>query len=292
MALFANGEIPFRRLVEIGRGTDRNGDWQWLLTPATVARFRLAQSYSFEHFGREIGIRDGWNGYRPLAAQQEARRDACDAGNCAGAAVPGFSSHGGNWNDRDCLAIDVDPNGLGWDQVWEACSAAGFEVGLITQSISGIPGGEPWHIIDFNAFGAVPSGFEDGEFEMNTEQNRMLENIYAAIFNGGRSMDDGGKSIAESLATISANVAPIQRVVNGKVVALSIRQEIADSKTGILELLGRPVAGVDADDAQAIATALAPLLSAHLGELTDADLSRLADAAADERDRRGLGRRG
>lgn len=116
----------------------------------------------------------------------------------------------------------MNRNQLEWWQVFEACRAAGFECERITPAISGTPDGEPWHIIDFNAFGAAPTDFEDGEFEMNTEQNRMLENIYAAIFNGCRSMDDGGKIIAESLATIAANVAPIQRVVNGKVVAMSI----------------------------------------------------------------------
>lgn len=90
MTLYVNGQIPESDRLEIGGGTDRNGDWKWLITAATLARFRLARRYSLEQFGREIGIRDGWNAYRPLAAQQDARNDACAAGNCATAAVPGL----------------------------------------------------------------------------------------------------------------------------------------------------------------------------------------------------------
>lgn len=161
MPLYANGRVDESVLVEIGRGTDSNGLWRWLATPATVARFRFAQQYALDHFGREIGIRDGYNMYRPLFSQEIARRGACAAGNCNGAAVPGSSSHGGSWYYdgayRDCLAIDIDPNGLTWAQAQAACAAAGFAVGLITERISGIPGGEPWHVIDFAAFGPAPT---------------------------------------------------------------------------------------------------------------------------------------
>ena len=157
MTLYENGNLPAGILESIGSGTDENGYWEWQLTRATIARFRFAQRYALDHFGREIGIRTGWNGYRPLFSQQTARRNACASGNCNGAASPGSSSHGGNWQGRDCLAIDVDPNGLTWAQVWEACRAAGFEVGLITSAMSGIAGGEPWHVIDFNAFGPAPA---------------------------------------------------------------------------------------------------------------------------------------
>jgi len=161
---YSNGQIPAPGtpgsplFVPPGcSGWDRNGYWEFQFTPATWARWNEAKRYAEEHFGRTLHIRTGWNVYRPYPIQVEARARACRDGNCLGAAKPGTSSHGGNWRGRDCLAIDVDPNGLRWSQVWEACEHAGFACGLITQEISGMPGGEPWHIIDFAAFGAIPT---------------------------------------------------------------------------------------------------------------------------------------
>lgn len=158
MVLYKNGQVPFSVVSEVlASGTNQDGYWEMRATPATAARWRYAKQLCVEWYGRPIYIVPGWNIYRPLHIQQQARDRACRSGNCAGAAVPGYSSHGGNWNGRDCLAIDVAPNGLSWAQIDKAMIAAGFAAGLITQAISGIPGGEPWHYIDFAAFGPVPA---------------------------------------------------------------------------------------------------------------------------------------
>lgn len=158
--LYTNGDVPLSVVsVVLGSGYDSKGRfWEHRLTPSMAARWRFAVNYATNKWGRAFKIKAGANAYRNRAWQVIARTDACAAGNCNGASVVGYSSHGGNWNGRDCLAIDVDPNGLSWAQVWEACRAAGFECGLITQAISGIPGGEPWHIIDFAAFAALAGG--------------------------------------------------------------------------------------------------------------------------------------
>lgn len=163
--LFLNGEIPppgsaGSPLVVIATGIDSNGYWEFQITAATFARWQAAKRYAEQHFGRTIYIRTGWNVYRPLNIQWDAYNRAKRQGNPLGAAYPKTSSHGGNWRGRDCLAIDVDPNGLTWAQVWEACRAAGFECGLITAQMSGFSDGEPWHVIDFNAFGPVPAGLD------------------------------------------------------------------------------------------------------------------------------------
>jgi hypothetical protein len=160
MVRYANGQIPppgtpGSPLKTIAKGIDSNGYWEFQTTEATYARWKEAKRYAEWKFGRPIFIRTGWNVYRPLDVQRSARIRACNQGNCNAAAYPGYSSHGGNWQGRDCLAIDVDPNGLAWWQVHEACRHAGFAVGLITKAIAGID--EPWHVIDFNAFGAVPA---------------------------------------------------------------------------------------------------------------------------------------
>jgi hypothetical protein len=154
---YRNGQIPRDMLRVVKTGHDVNGYFEWLSTPATWARWEEAVAYSIKKWGRAPRIRSGWNIYRPLGIQKDARSRACAMGNCNGAASAGYSSHGGNWNGRDCLAIDVDPNGLSWRQVDEAMVHAGFAAGLITEKISGMKGGEPWHYIDFNAFGPVPA---------------------------------------------------------------------------------------------------------------------------------------
>lgn len=74
-------------------------------------------------------------------------------------------------------------------------------------------------------------GIED---DMTPEQDRKLTTLYNAMFNGGPSMDDQGRSVSFSLANltrfadrIDKKLDPINR--DGKKV--SLRQEIADIKT-------------------------------------------------------------
>ncbi|MCC2033059.1 hypothetical protein [Microbacterium allomyrinae] len=156
---FKNGEVPYSVVsVVLASGTDSNGYWEFRCTPAFAARWASAKREAERRFGRTIHIRAGWNIYRPLFSQRTARTNACKQGNCNGAAVEGTSSHGGEWRGRPCLAVDVDPNGLTWDQVDQAMEAAGFSARLITEAMSGIKGGERWHYIDFNAFAPLPAG--------------------------------------------------------------------------------------------------------------------------------------
>ncbi len=279
MPTYSNGEVPYDVVsVVLATGTDSNGYWEFRCTPAFAARWKLAKAYAEERFGRTIYIRPGWNIYRPLFSQEIARRNACAQGNCNGAAVPRSSSHGGNWNGRDCLAVDVDPNGLTWAQVDEAMIYAGFAAGLITERISGIKGGEPWHYILFgdNAFGAVPAGLDATPFEEDDMQlsDRLsvpggtitvAEGLSAAfvvkqaLFDGGSSMQDGGRSVSFSLANLTVFADQTWR--------------------GVSELLGRPVADVDEDQ---LATLLGPLLSA----LPDDQIEKLAQRVADVADER------
>jgi hypothetical protein len=167
MPRYSNGRLPApgtpgSPLYVIATGWDSNGYWEFQITAGTHAKWLAAKAFAEKHYGRTLHIRSGWNVYRPYPIQVDARIRACNQGNCAGAAKAGNSSHGGSWYDprarytRDCLAIDVDPNGLSWAQVWQACRSAGFEVGLITGAIAGME--EPWHIIDFDPWRAVPSG--------------------------------------------------------------------------------------------------------------------------------------
>lgn len=190
MATYSNGNVPYSVVsVVLAGGTDENGPWEFRCTPAFAARWAFAKRYAETRFGRTIYIRTGWNIYRPLFSQVTARRNACAAGNCSGAAVVGSSSHGGNWNGRDCLAVDVDPNGLTWDQVDEAMAAAGFAIQQITEAMSGISGGERWHYIDFNAFGPVPAGMDATAFTQDSDpQSQEEDDMALTIYRRGASI--------------------------------------------------------------------------------------------------------
>lgn len=295
---YLNGEVPYSVVsVVLASGHDENGYWEFRCTPAFAARWAFAKAEAVRRFGRPIFIRTGWNIYRPLFSQVIARDNACAAGNCAGAAVPKTSSHGGEWRGRPCLAVDVDPNGLTWDQVDEAMEAAGFAARLITEAMSGIRGGERWHYIDFNAFGPVPAGMDATPFEedeMNRDQDAALAAIYA---NQGRLMQviealdvrtgntqTGNLAIAaERIAALPENVwaHPLAHSLTGQPVAAGdfLRYEPAEHENTRRAVAAIGTAVVPDFDYEQVAAEIAekfPKLDPHA----------FAVAAADEADRR------
>lgn len=278
MPRYPNGEVPASALVTFASGTDENGYWEHRLPPSTYRKHLELVRLGEQRRGRTLQITPGYNADRPIAWQWVAWRIS-PAGN---AAYPGTSSHGGSYQGVDMAAMDYG----NWKWVWgsyaafaAACAEVGLEAGLFSW--------EPWHVIDRNPWAPVPAGFREEE-DMTPEQDNMLRNIYAAVFQGGPDMGDRGRSISYSLGNltefadrIDKNVAPILR--DGELV--SLRQEVADAKTGVLELLGRPVSQAQVD-AEAVATALAPLIVQHLGTLTDDTLNDIAVRVADEQARR------
>lgn len=286
MARYANGRVPESALIVFKRGRNSvDGDWYHGLPPATYARHVALVRRAKERTGRDLAAGDGWTTYRPLHAQEIARRIH---GNWA--AVPGTSSHGGFWENRETMAVDysnwssVYRDHGGRDAFFEDCRAVGLTPGMIMAS-RGYPD-EPWHVIDLDPWGAVPAFTDSEPFEeddMTPEQSRQLNAIFNAVFRGGDSMKDGGKSISQSLRDIQDKLAPVTR--GGKPVTL--RQEIASTRTGVEALLGRdPGSGnVEVDEA-ALAASLAPLIMAQVGALSDEDVKRLAAAVNDEAARR------
>lgn len=134
-------------------------------------------------------------------------------------------------------------------------------------------------------------GYEEND--MFTDEDRsLLLNVYNAMFKGGPSMEDQGRSVSYSLGNLTvfadqirSMVGPILRNVDGVDTLISLRQEVADTKTGVLALLGRDPGRVDVDE-DALAAALAPLIATQLGRLSDEDVARLAEAVTDEHARR------
>ena len=164
MPKYSNGYVPRNILIKIASGTDVNGYWEHLITPATLYKWNIALAYARRKWGKVMRISTGWNCYRPIAIQADARGRAEANGEPNSAALPGWSSHGGTWVSWkhtggrwvDAMAIDVVPQALTWAQVDEAMRHAGFLVGAITKAIAGID--EPWHYIDLDPWAAVPAG--------------------------------------------------------------------------------------------------------------------------------------
>lgn len=147
-------------LVRLGWGYDSSGYYEWLATPAVNMDFQAYQNYCGDQFGARPTVSEGWNIYRPRNIQQEARDRACADGNCAAAAEPGFSAHGGVKNGRDVFAADIAYQGvISQDEHFEAAWATGWVPGEITAAISGIAGGEPWHINNYDPYRAVPAEY-------------------------------------------------------------------------------------------------------------------------------------
>lgn len=295
MVRYKNGRIPApgtpgSPLVTIAKGIDSNGYWEFQTTEATYARWREAKRYAEWKFGKTIYIRTGWNVYRPYHIQEAARIRACNAGNCNAAAYPGYSSHGGNWQGRDCLAIDVDPNGLAWWQVWEACRHAGFSVGLITKAIAGID--EPWHIIDFNAFGAVPAfeGSKPFPLPQPEEEEKKPKEKDMILLKG----IDSGSGTATIMVVAGAGVWDRYSVAFEGALEEQFGPAIELTKTSMLEKenlyksAGVTAAKIDAalaDNFEALVKALSGLVVSGGGSVT-VDPNAIAKAVNDDAARR------
>lgn len=171
MPKFSNGHVPDWALVKIDSGYDKNGYYEFLGSPGILARWEALKAYCQRKWGVRPYIRTGWNIYRPIEIQREARIRACKEGNCLGAAYPGTSSHGGTWRGGDALAIDVEPGNLSWAQIFEAGRAVGFLCGAITGQVAGGLD-EPWHIIDQDPWRAVPAGGDSRPFPEQEEPSK------------------------------------------------------------------------------------------------------------------------
>lgn len=186
MPRYPNGFIPASELVTI-EGNHK-------ATRGTAARWEALKADVKAHEGITLRITGGENAYRSYAGQVFARKQACAAGRCNDAAVPGFSSHGGSLNGRDSGAIDVSNWALlGKAKFYAYCRKHGFEPGYFSW--------EPWHIIDWAPYTVPASGGggaepfptpeEEEEEEMKasyvwwvTTLGKQMNLVYAVAGNG------------------------------------------------------------------------------------------------------------
>lgn len=157
--------------------------------------------------------------------------------------------HGGGWWTRYHMLVPNSNIKLG------TVVNTGDVIGRVGSSGSSTTGPhlhfELWYNgVAINPVGQLtynPASFAGGgatpiEDDMTPEQDQMLRNVYSAIFLGGPSMSDGGRSIEDSLANIvkgidavKADTASTRTTVQQKVQRgdqqITQIQEIADSKT-------------------------------------------------------------
>lgn len=139
MGGIANGQLDESRMLVLGTGWDKHGQWFHKAPPGTAARWEEIRRLAWEKYRVWLWITPGWNVYRPLWVQRLYRADLG-----IWAAWPGTSSHGGEYQGRSCCAIDVGNWGdLGWARFVALCRIVGFTVDFVTPQ-------ELWHIGDFD----------------------------------------------------------------------------------------------------------------------------------------------
>lgn len=147
MARFANGRIPATMLKWFTSGGEK-----FRATPATIARWNALVADVKKREGITLTITSGPNAYRDYNQQVAMRKK-----HGLGAATPGTSSHGGFWEGRDTMAIDVNNwAALGQAKFYSYARKHGFSPGLISTS-RGYARNEPWHIVCLNPW-TMPAG--------------------------------------------------------------------------------------------------------------------------------------
>lgn len=299
MVAYNNGYIPESLLITFNVGFSAGeGLWKHQLSAGTYAKHLALVTLARKNTGRTLALSSGWSGYRPYSAQVYARQRY---GN--GAASPGTSSHGGFWERQQTLAMDYG----NWSYVYGGnraafyrdCRAVGFEPGLIVPA-RGYPD-EPWHVVDKQPWAAgSAAGGSSGEWDEMATEAQMKQAVRDGVFEvlTGAKLGPGGRNIFDSmnfLGDVSA-AGSAEKVWNHLIRSLD------ESGNPRVDANGKPVsfqawgflssiaAQVQADgpevDEAALAQALAPLISANLSAMSDADVKRIAKESADEEDRR------
>ena len=151
MSTFRNGDIPESLLIR--RGVIR-------LTAGTWAKWdRLVEIVKRRHgvtltITQGTGVTLGSGGYRDRAMQRAVKKKYVALGRPWQAADEGTSSHGGEFNGEDALAVDVNNYfRISQAEFFAAAREAGFVAGYFNGK-GGRPK-EPWHLIDKDPYRAV-----------------------------------------------------------------------------------------------------------------------------------------
>lgn len=283
MSTYRNGQIPGHLLI-------RRGDF--LLTAGTWAKFDDLVRRVQKRRGVTLRISTGSTvatkgagAYRTYQMQVLVKQYWTDRGQSRMAAAPGTSSHGGEWKGADALAIDItNYTAIPLAIFFEEARAAGFQVGYF-DGRDGRPY-EPWHIIDRDPYRHVTNG---PALAGESENSMPLDDNDKKWLNGL-----GGSIIAQLTAAVPPAVWEhlIQAQDDaGRMLSKPDGTPVMWPARGYIGSIAGQIGSTVADvDEAALARQLAPLLSANLSALSDKDVERIAQEAADEIDRRDLKR--
>lgn len=164
MSTYRNGDIPDHLLIRRGNFLLTVGTWsKWdALVADVLARYGVRLEIT-----DGIGVMRGTGAFRTRIMQRQVKAHFVSIGQGRLAAAEGTSSHGGEFNGRDALAVDVNNYGrIPLEAFYAAARRAGFEPGYFNGR-NGRPY-EPWHLIDWEPYRAVAgtagTGSEGAEF--------------------------------------------------------------------------------------------------------------------------------
>lgn len=182
--MYANGRIPLAILQRFDDDSDH------YLPAGTAARWLWLVRTAKEKYGATLRVTPGPNAYRWYEAQIDALNEACASGNCNDAATPGLSSHGGVYDGRECMAIDVynwgdlaDDDSQAWGRFVALCRLAGFTTLLFDW--------ERWHIVDFNDPWTVPDWVQPTPTTPSEEDDMLMLNIITPTGTHKAALSDG-----------------------------------------------------------------------------------------------------
>lgn len=165
MARYPNGRIPDHELVRLGV--------EHYATPATAQRIKNLVADVKAKEGFTLEVTGGPNIYRSLKWQNFY----WDVLPYPQAAYPGTSSHGGEYQGRDAIAVDFNNWAILPRQKWfDYARKHGFTPNIFSW--------EPWHIVDFNPWvmpqtggGGVSPAPEKDEKEIDMSQIRYVHRV-------------------------------------------------------------------------------------------------------------------
>lgn len=189
--------------------------------PDAAAAFRRAEAQVRAEFGRDIDVNSTYRSWDTQLSMYNAWNAYVDGRGP-------YPGHSKALHPGDGLAFHVRGTALDSDD-WrvEGIVEILAEHGFIRNRLD-VPG-EQHH---FEYIRARDTHYGEEVDDMSAQAEKQIQAIHDAIFRGGNSMPDGKRSIGASLANIAESVGPIRRSTG----PVSIRQEIADTKTKVFAL--------------------------------------------------------
>lgn len=267
----ATGSAPISisATVDIGFGRGR-------LAPAPADSLRRIDAM----IGRPTDVNDAWRS----PEQADRNRAAWIAyQNGTGPAAPYALDR---WGSIHCRGYAVDSDDWYIPDVAALLRRAGWRQTALYPI--GDSRREPWHgeyDEALDEFLGQPAAGGSTYLNLEDDMPTMNEFLNTPAYTGGPTISQFFKAVDQGgvAAQVWGRLVDRGFDADGNRVLIPAIQELADAKTLAMQILGKPVADVTVDvDEAAIAASLAPLITAHVGSLSDDDVRRLSAATADE----------